>query len=150
GEWIVGSRRAATGVPTAGGCAAPGTAPAEPHRSTAPVGQVLPLCRAPEEMRLPAETGSHPEQNGHRLSGRKTAGRLCPPVRDERTFDPECERGSGAFVHHPLEEYTRMSEPQPIVRPQAGGKHLRIFGGVEFTVQVTSEESGGAFTLLDN
>jgi len=41
-----------------------------------------------------------------------------------------------------------MSEPL-IVQP-GEGRHIRIFGGVEFFVKVSSEESGGVFTLLDS
>ena len=43
-----------------------------------------------------------------------------------------------------------MSKSGSTLRQRNEGKHIRIFGGVEFLVKVSSEESGGAFTLLDN
>src|SRR5262245_34669573 len=43
-----------------------------------------------------------------------------------------------------------MSTPAPISRQPGEGKKIRIFGGVEFLLKISSEESGGAFTLLDN
>jgi len=43
-----------------------------------------------------------------------------------------------------------MSKSGPALRQRNEGKQIRIFGGVEFLVKVSSEESGGAFTLLDN
>jgi len=36
-----------------------------------------------------------------------------------------------------------------VVQPEEG-KRLRIFGGIEFVVKVSSQESTGAFTLLEN
>jgi quercetin dioxygenase-like cupin family protein len=38
----------------------------------------------------------------------------------------------------------------PTILHQGEGKMLRIFGGGEYTVKVSSEASGGAFTLLDS
>jgi len=43
-----------------------------------------------------------------------------------------------------------MSKSGSTLRQRNEGKQIRIFGGVEFLVKVSSEESGGAFTLLDN
>lgn len=43
-----------------------------------------------------------------------------------------------------------MNTSVPIIVQSEEGTKIRIFGGVEFTVKVRSEESGGAFTLLDN
>lgn len=43
-----------------------------------------------------------------------------------------------------------MSKSGPAVIPPDGGKKIRIFGGVEFLVKVSAENSGGAFTLLDS
>jgi quercetin dioxygenase-like cupin family protein len=43
-----------------------------------------------------------------------------------------------------------MRKSGPTLLQPNEGKQLRIFGGVEFLVKVSSEESGGAFTLLDN
>ena len=40
--------------------------------------------------------------------------------------------------------------PEPLISQPGEGRHIRIFGGVEFFVKVGSEESGGGFTLLDN
>ncbi len=39
---------------------------------------------------------------------------------------------------------------RPTILQPNEGKKLRIFGGVEFLVKVSSQDSGGAFTLLDN
>jgi quercetin dioxygenase-like cupin family protein len=43
-----------------------------------------------------------------------------------------------------------MSKSRPTILQPNEGKKLRIFGGIEFTVKVSSQDSGGAFTLLDN
>ena len=43
-----------------------------------------------------------------------------------------------------------MSTLEPSIVHANEGKTMRIFGGVEFTVKVSSEASGGAFTLIDN
>ena len=43
-----------------------------------------------------------------------------------------------------------MSQSEPLLLHAGEGKKLRIFGGVEFLVKVSSLESGGAFALLDN
>ena len=43
-----------------------------------------------------------------------------------------------------------MSKSGPTIRQPNEGKHIRIFGDVEFFVKVGSEDSGGAFALLDN
>ena len=43
-----------------------------------------------------------------------------------------------------------MSKSGSTLRQRNEGKQIRIFGGVEFLVKVSSEESSGAFTLLDN
>lgn len=42
-----------------------------------------------------------------------------------------------------------MSAPGPaIVQPQEG-KRICIFGGIEFTVKIANEQSGGLYSLLD-
>jgi quercetin dioxygenase-like cupin family protein len=43
-----------------------------------------------------------------------------------------------------------MSTSEPLLRQRDDGKKLHIFGDVEFLVKVSSEESGGAFTLMDS
>jgi quercetin dioxygenase-like cupin family protein len=43
-----------------------------------------------------------------------------------------------------------MTAAAPTLVQAGEGKKLKIFGGVEFQVKVSSEISGGAFTLLDN
>ena len=43
-----------------------------------------------------------------------------------------------------------MSTSVPSVVQPGEGKKLRIFGGVEFLVKISSQDNGGAFTLLDN
>jgi quercetin dioxygenase-like cupin family protein len=43
-----------------------------------------------------------------------------------------------------------MSTPAPTLVQSDEGKKIRIFGGVEFLVKVSSQDSGGAFSLLDN
>ena len=43
-----------------------------------------------------------------------------------------------------------MSLLDPRIVRKNEGKTIRIFAGVEFIVKVSSEDSGGAFTLLDN
>jgi quercetin dioxygenase-like cupin family protein len=43
-----------------------------------------------------------------------------------------------------------MTSSGPTFLQPNEGKKLRIFGGVEFTVKVSGQDSGGAFTLLDN
>lgn len=43
-----------------------------------------------------------------------------------------------------------MSPSGPTLLQSGEGKKIRIFGGVEFRVKVSSQQSGGAFTLLDN
>src|SRR2546426_11751862 len=43
-----------------------------------------------------------------------------------------------------------MTTSGPTILQPNEGKKLRIFGGVEFIVKVSSQDSGGAFTLLDN
>src|SRR4029450_5467828 len=47
-------------------------------------------------------------------------------------------------------EKERAEMPEPRISQPGEGRHIRIFGGVEFFVKVGSEESGGGFTLLDN
>lgn len=43
-----------------------------------------------------------------------------------------------------------MSRSVPTLLQSDEGKKLCIFGGVEFLVKVSSQDSGGAFTLLDS
>jgi mannose-6-phosphate isomerase-like protein (cupin superfamily) len=43
-----------------------------------------------------------------------------------------------------------VSKSGAILRQPNEGKKLCIFGGVEFLVKASSQESGGAFTLLDS
>jgi mannose-6-phosphate isomerase-like protein (cupin superfamily) len=43
-----------------------------------------------------------------------------------------------------------MSKSGPALLQPNEGKKIRIFGGVEFLVKVSSQDSGGAFTLLDS
>lgn len=42
-----------------------------------------------------------------------------------------------------------MGTSGPSIVQPGEGKHLRIFAGVEFRVKVSSEDSGGEFTLMD-
>jgi quercetin dioxygenase-like cupin family protein len=43
-----------------------------------------------------------------------------------------------------------MSQSEPTIVQPSEGKKITIFGGIEFLVKVSSQESAGAFTLLDN
>ena len=43
-----------------------------------------------------------------------------------------------------------MSAAKPAIVQPDEGKRIRIFGGIEFTVKISSHASGGALSLLDN